>query len=164
MQSFREFVDNKQRQAIKHMHLLGKLLETSGFNVKDYAKSHFAEAYLYVYNPFKNTSFDGVRIYNIGDKLAYRVQREHDTHPYGTAYALDIDLIYEDYVDEGEKEIAQKVLETVANELRAFFKESSRAEKALEKGDMDRDGALGMVYIRNPLGGDYSNMVMDRTR
>jgi len=165
MQSFNAFLDAKERQAVRHLKLLGELLESEGFKVKNHTgEGQFKkDPYLYIFNPFKNTAFDGVRMYSIGEEIVYRVQREHDTHPYGTAYPLNVEGIYESLVEDGEeKEVAKEVTKTIADEMRAFFKESARSEKELERDD--GEGGLGMVYIRNPLGGDYSSMVTDKTR
>jgi hypothetical protein len=57
--------------------------------------------------------------------------------------------------------MGKKVIEEVAKNIKSFFQESARAEKDDEKWDDKEDGSLGMVHVRNPLGGDYSSQVHD---
>src|SRR3954471_7042360 len=104
MRSFREFLDNKQREAIRHLHILHDVLEKEGFKVKKFLGRRFDESYVYVFNTEKNTSFAGVRLYKLGTSLCYRAQREEETHPYGTAYSLDIEMIFDDLKEDGLKE------------------------------------------------------------
>jgi len=160
--SFREFLGAKQRESVRQLHIVQKVLEQGGFKIKDYLGERFDEPYIFVFNPNNDTSFKGVRVYKIGDKIAYRVQRESETHPYGTAYMLDLDGIFNDLMEDGAKkqELGKKVMETMVKELHAFFDESSTAEKDADNfmGD-GSEGGLGMVHVRNPLGGDYSSQV-----
>lgn len=163
VRSFQDFLGNKKRESRRHLHMIMKVLERNGFKVDNHLGENFDEPYVYCQNPDKNTTFKGVRLYKIGDKLAYRVQRESETHPFGTAYLLDLDGIFNDLMSDGitkKEQLGQKVMEEVANNLRAFFKESAAAEKQEDQWD-DEDGSMGMVHVRNPLGGDYSSQVHD---
>ena len=161
MRSFRDFIDGKERQALRHLRIVKDVLETQGFKVEDHTNNPFSDRYIYVFNPFQNTSFEGIRMYCLGDSIVYRVQRESETHPYGTAYSLDVEMMFDDLVEDGtpHEKIGEKMAKVTANEIRAFFKESERAEKDDEKND---DDSLGQVYVRNPLGGDYANTVKDK--
>jgi len=162
MRSFRDFYENKVRLAIKQLNIVAQVVEKAGFKVDHYLDEQFQEPYVYVRNPNRNTSFDGVRLYKIGDKLAYRVQRENATHPYGNAYSLDVELMFDDLMEEGEHKpevIGQKVMEMVAKELRAFFEESADAEQETADKEMGKEAdGLGHVHVRNPQGGDGSGM------
>lgn len=161
MRSFRDFYENKVRQSIKQLNIVSQVLEKAGFKVDTFLGEQFDEPYIYVYNPNQNTTFHGVRMYKIGDKIAYRVQRESKTHPYGNAYSLEVELMFDDLMEEGEskpEDIGGKVLQMVAQELHTFFEESAKAEKPNAENEKDLDG-MGSVHIRNPLGGDYSSMV-----
>jgi len=89
MLKFQEFVDKKEREAIRQLNIVKKLLESREMKVKSYLKED--DPYIFLVNPLKNTFFDGVRIYKIGNSLAFRVQKEEKTHPFGTAYPLDIE-------------------------------------------------------------------------
>lgn len=162
MRSFRDFYENKVRLAIKQLNIVAQVVEKAGFKVDHYLDEQFTDPYVYVHNPNKNTSFEGVRLYRIGDKLAYRVQRENKTHPYGNAYSLDVELMFDDLMEEGKhkpEQIGHKVMEMVAKELRAFFEESAEAEKESNAKEIGaEENGLGAVHVRNPQGGDYSSM------
>ena len=163
MRTFREFLGGKKREGKRQLHMIHKLLERNGFKVEDFLDEQFDEPYIYCYNPNKDTSFKGVRIYRIGDKIAYRVQRESKTHPFGTAYLIDMDGIFNDLMSDGmtkKEQLGHKVMEEIVANIRAFFKESADAEREEDKWDDDGD-SMGMVHVRNPLGGDYSSQVHD---
>jgi hypothetical protein len=165
MRSFRDFYENKVRLAIKQLNIVAQVVEKAGFKVDHFLDEQFTEPYVFIHNPEQNTSFEGVRLYRIGDKIAYRIQRENKTHPYGNAYTLDVELMFDDLMEEGDhkpEEIGKKVMEMVAKELRTFFKESASAEKdkATEDMGMERDG-LGTINVRNPQGGDANSMTQD---
>ena len=57
---FREFVDRKQREAIKHLKLLEQLFKQSGIKVQSFTEDE--DPYLFVYSPDERLSFDGIRI------------------------------------------------------------------------------------------------------
>lgn len=162
MRSFRDFYENKVRLAIKQLNIVAQVVEKAGFKVDHFLDEQFTEPYVYIHNPNRNTSFEGVRLYRIGDKIAYRVQRENKTHPYGNAYTLDVELMFDDLMEEGEhkpEEIGNKVMEMVTKELRAFFEESAEAEQQRNDQETGKNpDGLGTVQVRNPQGGDYSTM------
>jgi hypothetical protein len=162
MRSFRDFYENKVRQAIKQLNIVAQVIEKAGFKIDHFLDEHFTDPYVYIHNPNNDTSFEGVRLYRIGDKIAYRAQRENKTHPYGNAYTLDVELMFDDLMEEGEmkpEQIGHKVMTMIADELRSFFEESAEAER--EENGLDankQNDTLGQVSIRNPQGGDYSSM------
>jgi hypothetical protein len=161
--TFREFLGGKRREAKRQLHMVQEVLKRGGFRVEDFLDERFDDPYVFCHNPKKDTSFKGVRIYKIGDKLAYRVQRESTTHPFGTAYIIDMDAIFNDLTADGitkKEHIGHKLMEEVIQSIRAFFKESAEAERQEDKWDDDGD-TMGMVHVRNPLGGDYSSQVHD---
>lgn len=163
IRTFREFLGGKKRESKRHLHMLHKLLEKGGFKVEGFLDDEFEEPYVYCYNPNKDTSFKGVRVYKIGDQIAYRVQRESKTHPFGSAYLIDMDGIFNDIMSDGvtkKEKLGQKVIEEIVENIKSFFKESAEAEKEDDVWD-DNSDSMGMVHVRNPLGGDYSSQVHD---
>lgn len=162
MRTFREFLGGKKRENKRQLHMIQKLLERGGFKVEDFLDEQFDDAYIYCYNPQKDTSFRGIRIYKIGDQIAYRVQRESKTHPFGTAYLIDMDGIFNDLMSDGTKKehLGKKIIEEIVESIRSFFKESANAERQEDRWDDDGD-SMGMVHVRNPMGGDYSSQVHD---
>ena len=81
MQYFVEFVDRKQREAKKHLKLIEKVLRQGKLQV--YSHLEDEEPHLFVKANNKKLSFEGVRVYHIGDGIAFRVQKLEKTEPYG---------------------------------------------------------------------------------
>ena len=153
---FHEFVDSKQRKAKKHLEIVSKLLEENGFRIVNKLDER-DEPHIFVYGQEENLSFDGIRIYEIGGDIAYRIQKEAHTHPYGKAYSIPIEKMFDDLLGEEDmtdeimgKEIAQ----SVTSEIKDFFKQSYEAER---KGPPEID-PLGKVNMRST-GTDYANQV-----
>lgn len=153
MWKFAEYISNKNRETVKQLGLIGSILERGGLKVKNHLEEKH-DPYLFVFNPDKNLSFEGIRIYKIGDKMAFRVQKQEETHPYGRAYGLNVEEIFEDLMGEDmeDKAMAVKIGRTLISELQDFFLQSARAEKeqaAFKQDPMDR------VMVRTS-GADYS--------
>jgi len=158
MLKFQEFVDKKEREAIKQLSIVKKLLESQEMKVKNYLKED--DPYIFLVNPLKNTFFDGIRIYKIGDSLAFRVQKEEKTHPFGTAYPLDIEEMFNDLLSDHHKpeDAGKKVINAVTNEVKRFFEKSYKAEKDLRSIQLDREPWNKVVIKSNDFGVDYSNL------
>lgn len=154
---FNEFIDKKTRKAKKHLSLIKKMLEQGGFQVTDKLDER-EDPYIFVFNPNNNLSFDGVRVYEIGDEIAYRIQKEARTHPFGKAYPIPIEQMFEDLLGEDmdDSKIGKEIIKSVVNELKEFFDKSYQAEK---KGPPKED-PLDKIHTRTT-GTDYSNQVTD---
>lgn len=155
MKSFNEFVDKKQREAVRQLEIIKNLLAKEGMKVEDYADTK--EPYVFVHKTNEELSFDGLRIYNIGGVIAYRVQKEKNTHPYGKAYSLDIEEMYNDLLTDKKdaKAAVQEIIKVVPKELKKFFEESAEAEESLNN---QSDDGFGKTVIKSG-GTDYSNMI-----
>lgn len=153
MKTFNEFVSRKSIEGINHLELIRDALKKDGSDVKDYLKEE--DPYLYIHNKNENLSFNGVRVYKIGDIMAYRIQKEEKTHPYGRAYLLDIENMFNEFLEDmEEKEAGEKVIDEISNEFKNFFKKCAKLEK-----DFFKDaGGLGQIIIKST-GTDYSNKV-----
>ena len=166
--SFGEFVDKKKRECIKQLTILKQILEHHGMKVDNFVNAESDdEPYIFCVSPTKNGSFDGVRIYKIGDQLAFRVQKENRTHPYGSAYPLPIEEMFNDFLsDEGtdQEKAGKTVMEAVSKEIRRFFEKSLEAEnEEREKNiESDRDSG-GNVAVKSTGGTDYSAMVYNKS-
>lgn len=149
--SFGEFIDKKKRDATKQLEVVEGILRSSGLKVENFLEST-KDPYIFCFNPLKNSSFDGIRIYKIGDQLAFRVQKENKTHPYGRAYPLDVEEMYNDLLsDDGikETEAGKKVIEAVSKEVRRFFELSAEAEKDGRRSDIeDKGNSVGNVSLK----------------
>lgn len=163
MQTFCEFIDRKQRESKRHLKIVEKLLESAGLKVRSYVDDD-DEPYVFLHNPSKKVTFDGIRIYKIGDQLAYRVQKEEKTHPYGKAYQLDIEDMFSDYLSDHieEMEAGRLVVKSVIEELNKFFHKTSNAEQDLMSGEFGSPDPLGKIIIRST-GTDYATLVHNQT-
>ena len=157
--TFSEFLDKKQRDSLKQLGLIKLMLELKHFNTESFLEnSDDDDPYIYCPNPAKNTSFGGIRIYKVGDNFAYRVQKEAKTHPYGKAYPLNIEKMFQDLIgDEGinEEVAGGAVIEFLAKEIGSFFIKSKEAEQHA-RGD-----EAGAVVIKST-GTDYSSFVLGK--
>lgn len=157
MEQFLEFIDRKQRDAKKHLDLIERLLKQNGMQ----ATQHLDEddPYVFVKSPGQKLSFDGIRIYEIGQMVAYRIQKEEKTHPYGKAYLLDIEDMFNDFMGENmeEEEAGNKVIESVVEEIKKFFDKSAKAEQELKDSP-------NSFFGLSPNGGvGYAGAVLNRT-
>ena len=128
---FNEFVEAKERVKKKRLAIVKKMLEASGLNVIDKTNNKNDEAFIYVYNSGKNLPFDGIRVYEIAGQFAYRVQKEVDTQPYGKAYSISIESMFEDLLGEDmpDEKIGHEIIRSVVNEIKDFFDRSYEAEQ-----------------------------------
>jgi len=163
MHQFHKFIDKKSRKAVRELHTIKKVLEQAHMKVEDFTQKE--DPYIFLHSPDTNLSFDGVRIYKIGESLAWRVQREADTHPYGSAYKLDIQEMWNDLLSDemDEEKAGRAIMKTIVEEMKKFFKESGQAEKDLRSSEIDKKygDALGRVVIKST-GTDYSNMLTSK--
>ena len=154
---FCEFVDRKQREARKHLRLIEKALKKSGFSISNYIDQD--DSHIFIKNTSPDASFEGIRIYEIGDALAYRVQKEQETEPYGKAYILDLEEMFNDFMSENIKEekAGNKVIESLAEEIKQFFARSATAQSEIDGSEKEK------TVILKTGGTDYSGMVVSKT-
>ena len=120
MSTFGEFVNKTARQAKKRLDLVEKVLVRERFVVRPHLDDT-VEPYIYVANSNNRLSFGGVRVYITGESVAYRVQKDDKTHPYGKSYRLDIEEMYDDLVSDeeiSEKKAAYMVIEALPKEIK----------------------------------------------
>lgn len=165
--SFGDFVDKRKRDNLRQLGLIRQTLESQGFKVDNFLENSEEDPYVFVFNPSRNGSFDGLRIYKIGDIISFRIQKENKTHPYGAAYAIPIEDMFQDFMsDEDIDEVGagKKVMESVAKEIRKFFEKSVEAERDERDKILDRDNSNGAggVLVKTT-GTDYSSLVHNKT-
>lgn len=151
---FEEFVAEQQRTAKKRLNIVKGILENSGFNVVDKTQDKH-DPFIFVYNAKNKLPFDGIRVYEIAGNFAYRVQKEVDTQPYGKAYSLPIEEMFEDLLGEDmpDEKIGHEIMNFVAEEINDFFKRSYEAEK---KTPPPTD-SLNRVVDRSSGNSNYTN-------
>lgn len=161
--SFSEFIDKKGREGRRQLHIIREVLRKGGMRVADHVESN-DDPYIFIANPEAASSFHGVRVYKIGNGVAFRIQREEKTHPYGTAYLLKIPEMFNDLVEDMKEEQAgKKVMEYMVKELKKFFLLSATAETGLQTPDVQGSGdALGRLIVQSS-GTDISRQVGNST-
>jgi hypothetical protein len=162
--SFGDFLDKKKREGVKQLRVLHKLLERNGMKVESFIEANDpdAEPYIYCYNPSRNGSFDGIRIYRIGEQLAFRVQKESKTHPYGSAYPLDIEEMFNDFLTDAkvdEQKAGEKVIEYVGKEIKRFFEKCIKAERDIRDASIED---MGNILVKTT-GTDYSALIFNKS-
>jgi hypothetical protein len=162
--SFGDFVDKKKRESIRQLRIMKQLLERQGLHVDNYLETgEDHEPYVFCYNPNRDGGFDGIRIYKIGSDLAFRIQKESKTHPYGAAYPLPIESMFSDFLsDDGidEAKAGKKIIEAVSKEVKKFFERSLEAERDDRQQGIEKDAA-GSVLVRTT-GTDYSALIYNK--
>jgi len=167
MKNFLEFVNVKDDQKVENLELLTTILRNDGLKVHEFLDNH-KEPYIYVFNPLDDLSFQGVTVYKKGDILAFRAQRYQDSQPYGSAYNIDMQGIYDDllYKENDKKKALGIICKKLCKNMRDFFRKSKKAEDEVLKSQLrspeDSDGA-GQIIIRNT-GTDYSNQIYSTNR
>lgn len=152
MTEFLEFVDRKKRETKDHLVLINKLFNKMKMKSEPFFEEN--EPYVFLHSP-DDLSFGGIRIYEIGNKVVFRVQKENKTHPYGRAYLLDLQEMFNDYLSEHlkEEEAGKKVVESVVQEVANFFQKSKKAEEDLQT--LDNGGKI----IASTVSTDYGSMI-----
>lgn len=149
---FGNYIDKKHRDARNQLGILKEIFKRKGIKVADYRNSEDGnDPYIYVYSTSPDTSFNGVRIYKIGSKLAFRLQKEEKTYPYGTAYELDIQKLFVDLLSDNIKEekAGNLVIETIIKEMKRFFHNSAKIEAEFIKNGNDPDAGANMRLIHS---------------
>jgi hypothetical protein len=165
MKTFKEFVDKETRENQKQLETIKKILEREGLKVTSFLEEE--EPYLYLTSPGGSLPFDGVRIYKIAGSVAYRVQKESKTHPYGKAYILDVEDMFGDIItddDMNERKAGEEVIKSVVQEFRKFFAKSSEADKENRADDLDTQRDPTSFSVSSSTGTDYSSMVQGNTK
>jgi hypothetical protein len=149
---FTSFLDKKHKEAKRELGIIRDVLSEGDMEVQDFLNEK--SPYIFLKNSKKELNFEGVRIYKVGSNIAYRVQNEKDTEPYGSAYSLDIEDAFGDLItDMNEDKAAEKIKKALIQEFKNFFKLSKEAQEELNstgRGDAN-------IVIIGGKNGDLSN-------
>ncbi len=163
IETFLEFVNKRKRDGKKHLDILEQVFKRGNMHVKSFMDED--NPYIYVVAPGEGIGFGGVRVYQVGDTIAYRIQKQENTEPYGRPYLLDLEEMYEDFMmdDVNESEAAKRVVQAVTDEVGRFFRKSKEAEDDFRDMQFDRQtDSMGKIILR-PTGSDYANSVYNKT-
>ena len=152
---FSAFVDRKTNKARRELEVVRDVLSGGGVKVEDRLKEH--DPYLFVPSTKQSLDFGGVRIYKVGSSVAYRLQNESGSEPYGTSYPLDIEGMFEELIsDMGEEKAAEEVKKAVVEEIKGFFERSLEAQDELSSSGFDPHSKIMVVPGK---ASDISNMM-----
>lgn len=167
MKTFLEFHNVIDQETKEDLEMLLHVLRKDGLRVEDFLESGDMP-YIFCYNPLEDTSFQGVRIYKHGTILAFKVAKFPDSQPYGAAYNIDLQGMYDALIEDKKekKEALKELCKKVCEEMRKFFRKSKIAEDKIVKSQIRDPDALdgaGQIVIRNT-GTDYSNNVYSNNK
>ena len=149
---FSSFLDKKNKQSVRELGIIRDMLAEGEFKVEDFLKEE--SPYIFVNCTNGELDFEGVRVYKVGSNLAYRVQKENKTEPYGAAYSLNIEDLFGDLVsDMSEDDAAEEIKKAVVEEFKNFFQKSSKAQDDLNSGKADPQSKI----VVSSGAGDFSN-------
>jgi len=151
---FSTFVDKKTNKARREREDVRDVLKEGGVKVEDFLKEE--SPYLFVSSPKKGLNYGGIRVYKVGNSVAYRIQNEGKTEPYGKSYSLDIQGVFEDLVSDMEPEkAAEETKKAVVEEITKFFEKSAAAQEELDSPEFDPHNKVMVVPGKST---DLSNM------
>jgi len=149
---FSTFIDSKISKTREELEILKNVFNKANIKVEDFIKDH--EPYLFIPCLEENLDFGGIRIYKVGSNMAYRIQSESASEPYGGSYALNIEQMFEDLIAEmDEEKAAEKINQAIVEEIQGFFKKSLEAQEELASSEYDPHNKI--IFPRRI--GDLSN-------
>lgn len=136
MINFFEYSIKKDRENKRRLNIMFNVLKENGFNPKKHIDSD-SDHYIFVPTLNKKTSFEGIRIYPIAETFAFRVQKMEKTEPYGKAYDLSVEDIFNDLMSEniGEEKAGKETAHIICTEIKDFFEKSVKAEELLANSE-----------------------------
>jgi hypothetical protein len=153
---FSSFLDIKHRQVKKELGIIKEILSNE-FQVEDFLSKD--DPYIYLKST-EDAPFQGVRIYKIGSNIAYRIQNDSETEPYGKAYPLNLEEIFNDIIpDMNEEEAGEAVMSALVAEFQNFFKKSAEAEKDFMMGKFSKKDVATSTIVVGSNSGDFSNSI-----
>lgn len=151
---FSAFVDKKTSRARRELEVVRDVLKEGGVKVDDFLKDE--SPYLFVSSPKDGLNFGGLRVYKVGNSVAYRIQNEAGTEPYGKSYLLDIESVFEDMVsDMNAEKAAEETKKAIVEEITKFFEKSLKAQEELDSPEYDPHSKVIVVPGKST---DLSNM------
>lgn len=147
---FFDYINRNALGAKRKLKIIHKILKQN--KIKNKIFLDIDDPFLFVYSTDPECDFEGIRIYPIGRSIAFKIQNRVDTHAYGKAYLLDFENIYNTFMsekDSDEEKAGKKVVDTLIDEIKRFFKMSSNAQNKAEKDSDNTLAGSGTNYSAN---------------
>ena len=156
---FSSFLDIKNKKTIKELSILKDAL-SKHFKVESFLERENPYIFLRANKSDEDLNFEGVRIYKIGSDMAYRIQNENETEPYGQAYPLNLEKMFEELLpDMGDEKAAKIIQDCLVDEFNNFFKRSSEIQKELRSGQFKKNDISTPIVVVGSNSGDYTNSI-----
>jgi len=150
---FSSFVDKRVNRDRKELEVVRDVLKQGGVKVEDFTEKD--DPHLFVAATEGGLDFGGVRVYKIGSRMAYRIQNEASTEPYGESYPINIEGLFEDLItDMDDEKAAEEIKKAIVGEMKGFFKKSLEAQNELSSDGADPHNKIIVVPGKS---GDLSN-------
>jgi hypothetical protein len=173
MLTFLEYSIHRVReQQPKKLGLLLKSIKSAGLVAIDHTDDE-KDPHIFVRAHPQPEEFQGIRLYILGHIVAFRSQKLEDTAPYGKAYLLDMQKIYEDLLEEEDpkneeekKETLKKLVRIIGDKIRKYWSDTIEDEEEQlqdELGGMERTD-IGGAMLAPAYGNDYSSAVYNSTK
>lgn len=138
---FASFLEKKSEESKKQLEIIRDVLVEGEFEISDFTKER--DPYIFCKSNKQDLDFEGIRIYKIGSSIAYRIQNESQTEPYGKAYSLNVEKAFENLIsDMNEEKAAERIKKLIIQELNSFFEESQKAQEKINAGNLDAQSQL----------------------
>jgi len=152
MQTFFEFFKRDEYESRKHLKLLKKVFSDDGMYSIDFTDGEHEEPYIYVAAP-SDVSYQGLRVYQKGNILAFRVQKNPKTVPYGTPVEIKIQNILDKILMDvdNEDDAVENLNKEICKIVKDFFKQTKTAEEKILNAELSDDSldGFGQITIRN---------------
>jgi hypothetical protein len=146
---------------------LYRLLKAGGLVVVDKTNEQ-NDPHLWVQAHPTPQEFSGIRVYLLGNICAFRVQKLETTEPYGKAYLMDLQGIFDKILEKmgnkaqkSSKEAVKELIKSVSGEINAFYHDSIKDEEEFVQDQLygpERSDVGGAALVPSS-GFDYSMKV-----
>lgn len=154
--TFSSFLNKQERKEKKNLKIFSNIAENNGMKIEKFYEER--KPYIFIHSDVP-LDFGGIRAYAQDQSIVFRCQDEKDTEPYGKAYKIDVENIYNDFLSEGdsvdEEEAAKQTAESMIEEVKSFFNKSKKAETEIKVRQMNEpedqlDNYAGIANINSP--------------
>lgn len=161
MSNFKEFIGKKTRSTKRELNILEKIFKLNGFSTQNFIEENSEDAYIFVKSNTKELPFGGIRIYKIGEHISFRIQNSEKTHPYGKAYKIPIEDLWNEIMTEdlNEEAAANEIMKLITKEIKDFFSKNVNALNDLKAINISGKNANGMLISGQGFETDYANLI-----
>jgi hypothetical protein len=154
MHNFFDYISRSTLSNERKLKIIHQILKKGEVKSKIFINED--DPYVFVYSTNTGCDFEGIRIYPIANKMAFKIQNRVDTHPYGRPYLLDFESIFNSFMateDADEIEAGKNSIKHFIKNIKKFFRMSADAQN--EEDNVENLSAKTQ-------GTDYSTQVFSK--